>query len=141
MHSPIHSNIAAYLKERGIRPSIQRVAVMRYMMQHRTHPTADEIFSYLSELYPSLSRTTVYNTLALLSASGVIKTLCIDNTYTRYDFAELPHGHFRCSQCGKIIDVCLSEPPHPIIPPGVGSINLNDVIYSGLCSDCSTKKD
>lgn len=141
MQKTAHGNVAGYLKERGIRPSIQRVAVMQYMMQHRTHPTADEIYSYLSGIYPSLSRTTVYNTLSLLSSSGLIKALTIDNTNTRYDFSETPHGHFRCSRCGKIIDVCLSEPPHPIIPPGIGSFGLDDVIYSGLCSDCSEKEN
>ena len=38
---------------------------MEYLMAHRTHPTVDEIYLALSPSIPTLSKTTVYNTLKL----------------------------------------------------------------------------
>lgn len=37
-----------YLSGFGVKPSLQRLAIMEYLMTHRTHPTADEIFNALS---------------------------------------------------------------------------------------------
>ena len=54
--------IKTYLQEKGINPSMQRVAVMHYLLNNFTHPTVDEIHSNLSESIPTLTKTTVYNT-------------------------------------------------------------------------------
>lgn len=61
-----NNEIARMIQETGIRPSVQRVAILSYVANHGTHPTADEIFSAISEEYPTLSRTTVYNSLHTL---------------------------------------------------------------------------
>ena len=37
-----------YLMEYGIRPSLQRLAIMEYLVTHPTHPTADEIHTDVS---------------------------------------------------------------------------------------------
>ena len=55
-----------HLIRHGVRPSVQRIAVMNYLLEHRTHPTVDEIYVALSKDMPTLSKTTVYNTLELL---------------------------------------------------------------------------
>ena len=52
-----------YLLKHGIKPSIQRLAVMGYLLEHRTHPAVDEIYNALKAEVPTLSKTTVYNTL------------------------------------------------------------------------------
>lgn len=51
------------LQGHNIKPSVQRIAIMKYLMEHRTHPTVDEIYTALSPTIPTLSKTTVYNTL------------------------------------------------------------------------------
>ena len=38
-----------YLQAHGIKPSLQRMAVMTYLIEHRTHPTADEIYTALQD--------------------------------------------------------------------------------------------
>ena len=55
----------AFLLERGIKPSQQRIALLEYLVKHPVHPTADELYSRLSPMMPTLSKTTVYNTLRL----------------------------------------------------------------------------
>ena len=37
----------------GIRPSLQRIEIMRYLMEHHTHPTIDDIFVELKKTHPN----------------------------------------------------------------------------------------
>ncbi|MCC8071191.1 MAG: transcriptional repressor [Bacteroidales bacterium] len=126
----------ALLLEAGIKPSPQRVAILGYVMSHLTHPTVDEIFQALSVEYPTLSRTTVYNTLWLMAERGVIESLDIERNNARFDYACEPHGHFRCQRCGRIFDVPLLE-ASTTLPQGLHVEKVN-VYYKGLCNDCFT---
>lgn len=131
-----------YLVEKGIKPSMQRVAVMEYLMTHKTHPTADEIFSALYPRIPTLSRTTVYNTLNRLAEQGAILSLDIDQKKTRYDGDTFFHGHFLCRQCGKIEDIPVGDPQCVMstVPRGV-QVSDVQLLYKGLCSECCQSKN
>ena len=64
-----------YLTAHGVKASVQRVAVMQYLLQQMGHPTVDEIYQALVDHIPTLSKTTVYNTLRLLMEHGVVRML------------------------------------------------------------------
>jgi Fe2+ or Zn2+ uptake regulation protein len=98
-------DVVKRLQNHNIKPSVQRIAIMNYLIEHRTHPTVDEIYTALSPSIPTLSKTTVYNTLKLLSEQGAAQTLTIDERNTCYDADTSPHGHFLCKRCGKIYDL------------------------------------
>ena len=86
-----------YLQAHGIKPSLQRMAVMTYLIEHRTHPTADEIYTALHPSIPTLSKTTVYNTLKLLTEKGAALQLTIDERNCCFDADTSPHAHFLCT--------------------------------------------
>ena len=134
------NDISALLNGHGIRPSAQRIAVMKALLDFRIHPTAEQIFGVLSPQMPTLSLTTVYNTLRLLAERGVIAVLGMDRRYARFDYVEKPHAHLWCRACGKVVDVPLSVP----IPVGhmAGGFKLDevDVCYKGLCPECGEKR-
>lgn len=67
-----------YLLKYNIKPSMQRIAIMDYLMVHRVHPTADEIYNALYPTMPTLSKTTIYNTMKLFTEQGAVKALVID---------------------------------------------------------------
>ena len=75
----------AYLTAHNIKPSAQRIAIMEYLLSHRTHPTVDMIYNDLIGKMPTLSRTTVYNTLRLLGENDAILELTIDKHIAHYD--------------------------------------------------------
>ena len=81
----------------GIRPSIQRVAIMKYLLSHHTHPTVEEVFVALKKQLPTVSRTTVYNTLRMLSEHGAALMITIDDHRVCYDGVTEPHAHFFCT--------------------------------------------
>lgn len=135
-----------YLTERGIRPSLQRMAVMDYLLTHKTHPSVDEIYSALAPSIPTLSRTTVYNTVSMLGRHGTILVLDIDGGKTHYDGDTTPHAHFICTRCGVIHDI-FPEPEDwrrmlAATPPPAGSyISDTQLSYKGLCAECNRKRD
>lgn len=130
------SHTASLLKKHGIRPSLQRIAVMDYLATHRTHPTADEIYAALAPQIPTLSKTTVYNTLALLVRQGVATQLHIDPREARFDGDTTLHGHFYCEECGTLYDIPFSAlPVLPALPEGY-ALRETQLYYRGLCAAC-----
>ena len=51
------------LQSHSIKPSVQRIAIMQYLMDYHTHPTVDEIYTALAPGMPTLSKTTLKNTM------------------------------------------------------------------------------
>ena len=98
----------------GIRPSIQRVAIMKYLATHHTHPTVEEVFLALKKQLPTVSRTTVYNTLRMLSEHGAASMITIDDHRVCYDGITEPHAHFFCKRCEKVFDFETMEMPRYI---------------------------
>ena len=96
-----------YLMDHGVKPSVQRLAVMEYLLEHRTHPTADEIHSALISKIPTLSKTTVYNTLKLFVEHGAVQLLTIDEKNVKFDVVTSDHAHFLCTKCNKVYDIPL----------------------------------
>lgn len=126
-----------YLLQYSIKPSVQRTAVMDYLMKNRTHPTIDEIYSALSPSMPTLSKTTVYNTLNLFLEKGAVQQLVIDEKNARYDVDTSAHAHFICKSCGKVHDIFNLKPETFELPDNTGfSIHSVEISYSGICNQC-----
>ncbi len=128
---------AEILLKHDIKPSLLRVLIFDYLRQHRTHPTVDEIYSSLVSSVPTLSKTTVYNTVKLLSSSGIIKTITIEEQQARYDACTDLHGHFLCSDCGDVYDFDISLPDSRL-PEGF-QVTTQEVYYTGSCQKCCQK--
>ncbi|MGI5927325.1 MAG: Fur family transcriptional regulator, partial [Thermacetogeniaceae bacterium] len=63
------------LKTKNISLSYQRLKVLEYLTQNRCHPTVEQIFTELQKDIPTLSKTTVYNTLRILAEAGLVKVI------------------------------------------------------------------
>ena len=130
------------LVEFGIKRSMQRIAIMEYLMQHLTHPTADDIFSDLFPSVPTLSKTTVYNTLKVFENKGAIQSISIDEKNQRYDADISHHAHFKCKKCGNVYDICFKENTvFEIIDTGDFILTECQVYYKGYCKHCKNVSD
>lgn len=121
-----------------IKPSVQRLAIMEYLMAHMTHPNVEEIYAALSPSMPTLSKTTVYNTLKTLVDHGAVRMLSIDERHTCYDYRTDPHAHFLCRQCGKVYDLPFDTSHQQLVPPDTLGHEVEEVHYyfRGLCKQC-----
>lgn len=126
-----------YLNQFSIKPSVQRTAIMEYLLSHRTHPTIEEIFLALSPSMPTLSKTTVYNTLNLFLENKVVQQLVIDEKNARFDVDTSSHAHFICKNCGKVYDIFNLSPALFELPKNSGfNIQSVEISYSGICNEC-----
>ena len=128
------------LKENSIKTTLQRLEILRYLDDHRTHPTADQIYSDLKEKNLSLSKTTVYNSLKIFKEHGIIQTLTISNSEIRYDFNCTIHHHFLCKKCGKIIDIDRTCPHIEKIRKEGYQIDEAHGYFKGICKECLQKE-
>lgn len=126
------------LMEYGVRPSMQRLLIYNYLLEQRTHPNVEEIYAALAPQMPTLSKTTIYNTLKLFGEKGVILVLNIDEKMQRFDAYTHDHAHFLCSRCGKVYDF-----PQPSLENlQIGNdfqLKSIEISYRGICGDCSQK--
>jgi len=128
--------IGRYLKEKGLMPSVQRIEVYFYLLGNKMHPTADIIFREISEIIPSLSKTTVYNTLKLFVEKGLVSELRTDKSEARYDADVTKHGHFKCRGCLNIYDfeISMNELNNKSLDGFI--IEGYQLNVSGLCKEC-----
>lgn len=124
------------LKNKNIRLSHQRLKVLEYLTQNFTHPTADQIYNGLHHEVPTLSKTTVYNTLNSLSKAGLVRVLNIEDNEIRYDINTDNHGHFKCESCKKIYDFNIDI--DSFITNDLADFEVNDknVYFKGICHQC-----
>lgn len=126
------------LYRHSIRPSVQRIAVLSHVAGG-CHPSAEEIYASLAEEYPSLSRTTVYNSLHLFVEKRLLRELEIESGCVRYDIAmQEPHSHFVCRRCGRIMDMHMPDGIEAVVPPGY-TVEFSDVFLKGICPECLNK--
>ncbi len=128
--------ILSLLKNAAVRPTTQRVKVLSYLLEHKSHPSVEQIHAGLSAQEPLLSRATVYNTLHLLARAGLVREITIDDNETRYDAQLETHGHFRCISCGSIHNFTVKMDDIPFSGLERFTITGRDVFFKGLCPNC-----
>lgn len=129
------------LREHGIRPSVQRLAVYDYLWKNRTHPTAEEIYIALAPSIATLSRTTIYNTLRLFTEKGAAQMITIEEKEMRFDVLTDVHGHFKCSQCGGIEDFELDGEFIRNRLPKDAYAEAFQIYVHGTCAHCQKKQN
>jgi Fe2+ or Zn2+ uptake regulation protein len=98
-------DIYQVLRNAGVQPTPQRVAVARYVLGTTSHPTADEVLARARRECPTLSRATVYNTLTRLAERGLVRLQTIREGVVVFDARTERHHHFIDELTGKIYDV------------------------------------
>ena len=78
-----------------------------------------------------VSKATVYNTLNLFAARGLIRQLTLDGSCAWFDSNVAPHYHFQDEQTGALSDVALRDVQFsrlPAPPPGMEVAGIDLVI-------------
>jgi len=95
----------AILRQCGIQPTPQRIAVVECVLTSKTHPTADDVLSSARKTCPTVSRATVYNTLNLLVERRLIGMQTIREGAVVFDPNVEKHHHFIDDETGDIYDI------------------------------------
>lgn len=103
------------------------------------HPTATEVYGYVREQYPTVSRATVFRVLGGFADNGKALELRTAGNEVRYDYNVTPHYHARCECCGRVADVKtagLDEKALRATADHGFSVRGYSVEFFGLCKDC-----
>jgi Fe2+ or Zn2+ uptake regulation protein len=122
------------LKAANIHPSNVRIRVLQYLEADRNHPTAEMVYSALKDGLPTLSLTSVYNTLSLFEKYGVVRSLSMDAV--RYDIFTPDHGHFKCNHCNKIFDFEADMAALTVGGLEGFEVRRRDLFIMGTCPAC-----
>ncbi len=131
-----YKDLSSRLAEYNIRPSIQRIKVLDYLVKNQCHPNVDQIYKDLHNDIPTLSKTTVYNTMNLFVKAGLVKELTIKDNEIRYDIVTEIHGHFKCDRCSAISNFNVDIESLVVEELINFKIINRDVYFKGLCPKC-----
>jgi len=134
---PLFDDLIDVMKKHRLRISKQRLKILEYLVHNRHHQTVDQIYHELHPDLPTLSKTTVYNTMKALVQAGIVKEIGIDEHETRYDITKEEHGHFKCESCHNVYDFPIN------IDDGLKKgglegylVNSKNVYLKGICPKC-----
>jgi|DewCreStandDraft_4_1066084.scaffolds.fasta_scaffold21689_2 Fe2+ or Zn2+ uptake regulation protein len=123
-----------------IKPSLIRIKVYEYLKRTREHPDAEKIYRVLAREIPTLSMTSIYNTLKVLTKNGAIKEIMIEEDEIRYDGYNERHAHFKCVNCGKLYDLKLKcKSCFDAIEIKKAKIFDEHIYFVGICDKCIKK--
>ena len=130
-HGPDQTRIQDLLEKQGIQATGQRMLIAELLFARDQHLTAEQIIQTLAERGTRVSKATVYNTLNLFAARGLVKPLQVDPERGLFDSNMRPHNHFHVEDTGELIDVPPGEVEFarlPPLPPGTESVSVDVVI-------------
>lgn len=107
MDDAIRKRLEAYIMSRGLRRTGQREDIVKEAFSRDEHFTAEELFDRIRRTNASVSRATVYRTLALLVEAGLLRQIDLGDSQTTFDpnFLDKPsHNHLVCIDCGKVLE-------------------------------------
>ncbi|MFH0975026.1 MAG: Fur family transcriptional regulator [Spirochaetota bacterium] len=130
------SEIKNILSENTIKPSLHRMKILEYLLKMKNHPTVDTIYKDISGDIPTLSKTTVYNTLKTFQDSGIVQAITIEDNEVKYDASVEKHAHFKCNVCGQLYDVPMDTKVLYIKSIGGHLIKETQLFFKGICKAC-----
>ena len=118
--------------------------VYRELIKSEDHPSADVLYERISKHHPEVSFDTVYRTLATFAEMSLIDQVDGFGTSMRFDPKIGEHHHFRCKECGQIIDFESDYYNKMAIPKDIAEecevIKLQ-VTLEGFCRKCKKRSN
>ena len=141
MTAPPTPTVAEELRAAGLRVTAARVALLE-TVRHGDHLDVEAVASGVRDRVGYISLQAVYDALHALTAAGLVRRIEPRGTPPRFEGRVRDnHHHIVCRSCGVVADVdcAVGEAPCLTASDDHGfSIDEAEVIYWGLCPDCST---
>ena len=121
----------AMLEQHRIVPTSQRLVIARLLFEREQHLTAEQVLATLDAQGQKVSKATVYNTLNLFAAKGLIRPLNHDPTRCAFDSNMTPHFHMHAVDTGELTDVAPEDivfAKLPTMPPGTELLGIELVL-------------
>jgi Fe2+ or Zn2+ uptake regulation protein len=138
---PTSSELERMLRSASMHVTRPRVAVLAVVHDH-PHADTYSIIDLAREELGGVSRQAVYDVLRALTDAGLVRRIHPRGSVARYESRVGDnHHHVVCRSCGVLADVDCAVGAAPCLTPSNDhgfAIDEAEVIYWGLCPDCST---
>ena len=117
--------------------------VLNAVNEMHGHVTADQVYAFIKEKYPSIGRGTVYRNLGILAEEGKVRKVEVPDSSDRFDFTLKNHYHVECIKCGEIFDVDMETIPdlEKKIQDTHGMKYIShDIFFKGICLTCQKEE-
>jgi len=102
--NPTGNQISDRLKEKGLKITPQRIAVLDAVYRLKNHPSAERIIEYIRNEHPGIASGTVYKVLDVLIENELVIKVKTERDIMRYDGIIEKHHHLYCADTDKIED-------------------------------------
>ena len=134
-------DVEQLLRGAALRVTRPRVAVLTAVYEH-PHADTDWIIGVVREDLGAVSHQAVYDVLRALTYRGLVRRIQPSGSVARYESRVGDnHHHVVCRSCGSLADVDCAVGDTPCLTASDDhgfSIDEAEVIYWGLCLECST---
>jgi Fe2+ or Zn2+ uptake regulation protein len=139
---PAVTELELMLRGASLRVTRPRVAVLAAVHEH-PHADTQSLAGVVREQLGDVSQQAVYDVLGALTDAGLVRRIHPPGSVARYESRVGDnHHHVVCRSCGVIADVDCAVGSSPCLTASDDhgfAIDEAEVIYWGLCSDCSGK--
>ena len=98
------------LREAGLRPTRQRLALARLLFDHGDrHVSAEDLYGEARTLDIKVSLATIYNTLNQFTKAGLLREVTVETGRAWFDTNVADHHHFYAPETGELHDIDLSD--------------------------------
>lgn len=108
------------------------------------HPTAEDVYAYVSKSHPTVSKATIYRNLGNLAHKGSILRVAMPDGPDHFDYQIHKHYHFHCEACHQLFDIHIpyNKNLNQVNPANGFMIKDHSLTFSGICDKChpSNKK-
>ena len=125
------AQLADRLRQAGLQPTRQRLAMARVLLGAPVHMHAEQVLQAARQHYPSLSRATVYASLPLFAERGLLRALPLGLEHTVYDSSTEVHPHLLIEDSGEVLDLppdCIRWDALPPLAPGLEVAAIDMVV-------------
>ena len=119
--------------------SRKREAILEKVRSTDSHPTAEWVYTQLKPDIPDISMATVYRNLSAFVEDGTVVSLGVIGGQEHFDGCVVPHPHFVCSKCGRVIDIDQRLDPYAdsaVREQFQLDVTHHELVFYGLCEDC-----
>ena len=131
------------LRDATLRVTRPRVAVLSAVHAH-PHADTESIIGIVRRDLPDVSHQAVYDVLRALTAASLLRRIQPSGSVARYESRVGDnHHHVVCRSCGVIADVDCAVGDTPCLTASNDrgfTIDEAEVVYWGLCPNCTTSK-
>jgi Fe2+ or Zn2+ uptake regulation protein len=138
------SQRVARLHRAGLKATGPRMVILAALEQDHTHPTAEYLYDTLRRDFPSLSLSTVYQTLDVFIRTGLCRRVSGLGDRLRVDGTPQDHDHAVCRLCGVIFDVDREQVQLPTSPGYLSNGLMVTGVrfeYEVICAACQEAPD